>query len=374
MPLHGVDKYQVDYSRYALGLKNANVNLSNSITLAPNTITKVGNVFTLTNTVAEEYNYEPFVTFVPLTYNTSLYTVKIKAKCLSGTAYIKAFEGTPQIVLNKVLTTGQEYTYETATKFSNIGGQRGSFTFDGLNYNNFTVEVTVEIYKVISGINEVLNYTADCVTGAKQLPYGSQEANFFHKSSGVPIRTGLSPFFESTPYWNNYGNTGFMLTDKSIIIELITYIDIANNTIKVSGNYDANRLYMGTSENGRAFIRYGNLNITRITTDGYHLLTLIANKETNIITAHVDGVSIATSAYVFLSSGVVYIGVTSPTGYPCIVPIRHFKIITDAKTISTYNALTEYNKLVAKGLLANFVLDENGEYIQDEFGNYIMDI
>lgn len=351
MPLHGVDKYQVDYSRYNVGLVNADVTLSNSPPTGANTITKNGNVFTLTNTVAELYNYQPNVRFYPLVYGTSLYTVKIKVKCISGTAYVGAFEGTPKIILNKVLTAGQEYTYESATRFSNIGGQKGSLTFDGLNYTNFTVEVTVEVYKLVAGVNEVINYTVDCVTLAKQLPYGSQEANFFHKSSGVPIRTGLSPFFESTPYWDNYGNTGYLLTDSSVIFELITYIDTNSKVISVSGNYDANRLYLGTSNGGRAFMRYGEISQTKTVTSGFYLLTIVANKENNNISFYVNGILLYSSIYSFLSTGVVYIGGVSPTIYLCKEPIRHFKVITDAKTINNYDALVEYNKYQSQGLL-----------------------
>lgn len=379
MPLHGVDEYQVDYSRFSLGLVNADVNLTNSIPLASNTITKVGNVFTIVDTVAEEFSYEPNVRFYPLIYDTSLYTVKIKVKCISGTAYIKSFEGTPQIILNKVLTAGQEYTYESATRFSNIGGQRGSLTFDGLNYTNFTVEVTVKVYKVVAGVNEVINYTADCVTSAKQLPYGSQEANFFHKSNGVPTRTGLSPFFESTPYWNNYGNTGWVpkVTD-TFIFEFIFNIT-ADNEFRLCGNTYVDGVYFGKNSGGKKIYAriFGTPVLTVTAVKDYILITCKYNPDTKTAFIYLDGVLISTqiSALTTASMLPVILGLVNVTGtYKVNTPIRHFKVITDAKTINNYDALVEYNKLVQKGLLANFLLDENGNYIKDESNNYIMDI
>lgn len=225
---------------------------------------------------------------------------------------------------------------------------------------------------------QVLNYTADCVTLAKQLSYGSQEANFFHKSSGVPIRNGLSPFFESTPYWSNYVNTGWIPKwNENFTVETILGLD-ANAQFKLSGNNYADGVYFGKhSTVKKLYVRvFGSTAVELPNTNDIACLTFSYDWQTKKVKQYVDGVLKATQLATQTSNSdlPVLLGLVASTGtsYPLDKPTRLFKVHN--KVLTQEEITKNFNEYIAKGLLANFVLDENGDYMQDEFGNYIMDI
>ena len=381
MPLHGVDRFQVDYSRYA--------------------------IYPL---LVLDFKTEPiFGTFTSFNSTVVSYDSSLSRGVITGTTTNTAFSNTIPIVSGKKVyieidileSTGREwFTYNGSTyisigttvanvitKLKAVVSCTGNYVISPVRAIGIT---TAYIYNFsiteLSGINEVINYTADCVTGAKQLPYGSQEANFFHKSSGVPIRTGLSPFFESTPYWGNYGNTGWIPeTNQEFILEAIIQNAKEGGVILYEGlgietNNAANFWIRQLKTTGIINLTIGTSAIDSIYVNK-NFYYVSAQVKTTGVSFYINGILIGTAIYNYNRSlntlnrtftvGGVNRGVIEKASTK---EVRHFKVITDAKTISTYNALTEYNKLAAKGLLANFVLDENGDYMQDEFGNYIMDI
>lgn len=389
MPLHGVDKYQVDYSRFSLleyPYNNVRTGYTNVNYIAPivssssivNSKLRISDNGTTTNTPRFLLASNKSATTKNILIPGKYYMVEVKIYSVSSIV------ATPSIYirydtdhnLNGGLTIVKNLCdlkpHTIMFKSINGGGVGALLNDTGTSELTSYFDVEYFIVTEISGINEVLNYTADCVTGAKQLPYGSQEANFFHKSSGVPIRTGLSPFFESTPYWGNYGDTGWKHNGTiPLILEIILEPNnshMGNQNMAIVVDALTRYIKIGGTTVSLYGVQATSIECLQVVFNGITFSVYI-NGVYKGISPSVSGLSCAENFFV----GARASSTTTPSNNSNAL-IRHFKVITDAKTISTYNALTEYNKLVAKGLLANFVLDENGDYMQDEFGNYIMDI
>lgn len=364
MPLHGVDKYQVDYSRYALstsiytssGLYNSAPSNTRIAQVTQGLLFEAGKTYSINYTFTDNVNIGNFSLYIPPSSNNGVSVSINIARTSSNQDFIVRIPST----FTKLDGTASAYFWLT------VNGTATSTTFQNISV------------KEISGVNEVINYTADCVTLAKQLPYGSQEANFFHTSSGVPIRTGLSPFFESTPYWNNYGNTGWVCSgenDWTIDFVGLFQTKALEQTHGTAYSTSNNRIALGVTPLGIPFARCGG-NIINFSTlskfDTLLNLVLVYKSTAKTFELYMNGI------YATAHTNINFIGSVNPfhlgslgiNTYKVDAAVRLFKVHT--KALTREDITKNFNEYTAKGLFANFLLDENGNYIKDESNNYIM--
>ena len=129
--------------------------------------------------------------------------------------------------------------------FSTIGKYFIFLTSNGSDFRMFSNGVnSVDNISVkqLSGVHQIENYTDSCRDEAKQLPYGTQNANY--KINGLGMRTEESPHFECSELFDNYGDTGWIPSaDEDWSIELV-----------LSKDTDDVEWYMGTQAIDRCFI------------------------------------------------------------------------------------------------------------------------
>ena len=211
-------------------------------------------------------------------------------------------------------------------------------------------------WRKLSGIHQIQNYTNSCRDEAKQLPYGSQNANY--KINGLGMREEESPYFECSELFDNYGDTGFNAPhDEDWTIEYVQYVGILDGDSHYIGYYEAsgsNRFYLGDQENNNnIYTRLGASSGSIASTQGYHLITAMYSSATKILTVCVDGVAekTYTDSNYEGCDGTIYLGTINnlPTNLQ-VKPIRLFKV--HQKVLTQEEVTTAYTDAVNKGLLS----------------------
>lgn len=184
----------------------------------------------------------------------------------------------------------------------------------------------------------ITNYTDSCRDEAKQLPYGSQNANY--KINGLGMRTEESPYFECSELFDNYGDTGWIPSgDEDWSIELGSFY--FDNTDKglleyIGGGFFL-RNYFG---NLYLYAPSGRFNIGGLRFKEVN--SIIITNSNNITSLYIDGLKktpTTTTIDIFKNFSIILLNFT------------HHKLKVHQKALTQEEVTTAYNKALQKGLL-----------------------
>lgn len=203
----------------------------------------------------------------------------------------------------------------------------------------------------------IANYTDSCRDEAKQLPYGSQNANY--KINGLGMRTEESPYLECSELFDNYGDTGWIPSaDEDWSIEVVYFTPdpsiytspekgIIGNDMQTASNRFW--FYIGSGGNPIVFIADKYEVILGI--EGWHHIGIQYSADAKTFTVISDDVLEGTHIIPSFMGGIepLEIGRIAPLGEPSAYPIRLFKVHN--KALTQEEVTTAYNKALQKGLL-----------------------
>lgn len=355
MPMCENDGYVRNMKTYSEGDNFSGVTIGSQTKGTGNSITQNNNTFNITNVVSTGQVYYPIVRFTPDVFNSDLYYQEIEVKCVTGTLKVGAIEGNPSTTINEVLTAGQSRVYTKVNGFANLGGQKGVIYLDGLNYPNFTAEVTLRnLRKITNGIQPIQNYTTACRTSAQNLSYGLQTCKFNRDSLGV-IQSA-SQFFECKGL--GYANTGYVFpSNTNWSIEFIGKFKTSTLEQSHGTAYASlyNRVVLGTTSSGSLFARCGGNLVTFVDTNQFESinnLSVTYENSTKTFKLYRNGIFVVSHINTSFSGSTssFYIGSQGAGIFPVIGNAKLFKV--HDKALTQAEITKNYNSYVAKGLLA----------------------
>ena len=191
MPLSENDKYCIDYANYSEALlieDDFSLDLSKWTELGTPTIID-GVCHCDSTTINTGIQYAGAIT-------SELYLIEFDLEIINGTMKVDMGGSTNLFTASgrKTVILKQGATNTLISFYRVTSG-------DIFNLDNISI-------KQLSGVHEISNYTDSVRDEAKQLPYGSQNANY--KINNLGMRTDESPYFEGSELFDNYGDTGWI--------------------------------------------------------------------------------------------------------------------------------------------------------------------
>lgn len=197
----------------------------------------------------------------------------------------------------------------------------------------------------------ISNYTDSCRNEAKQLPYGSQNANY--KINNLGMRTDESSYLECDGV--GYGDTGWVPSvDEDFTVEAV--FEVSNDSeFRLNGNSYNNGIYFGKNSGGKTlYVRVFGSNVLQLpNTKDIACLIFSYEWQTKEVKQYVDDVLVATQLATQTTNVLtpVLLGMGATNGaYALIKPVRLFKV--HQKALTQAEITKNYNSYVAKGLLS----------------------
>lgn len=294
--------------------------------------------------------------------DSGVYLIEFDAVVNSGTpsvyrTYTDRFDVIEQTIIN-----GKNYISIL------VGSPVSSYRFYWNGTNEFDISVTNYKIKKIAKLHQIENYTNSCRDEAKQLPYGSQNANYLINSLGM--RTDESPYFECSELFDNYGDIGWIPSaNEDWTIVLIPKRDTSKQTVDIIYGGSTSEVRFRRFLNGqeRWYIGGATLNMSGLSIiDQYNVHFLTYEHLTSTAKAYTNDGTTAIESICNLIEGSSFVLGSLSGSYGEVFPIRvfevHNKILTQAERLSIYNDNPLGDNIVVDGKY----LISNGQYVYEE--------